>query len=134
MTRARLSGGGKSDKCLGMNPRLILMAAVLLAGCSRHSEGPATASQSAPSESQPVAAKPEVKPGPPGLNAAAGTTEATLHQLTYLLRKYSAANQHAPASLNEVVSDDYLASLPAPPAGKKYGLDPKRLEAILVAQ
>lgn len=112
----------------------MLMAAVLLVGCSRHSEGPATAAQPAPSEGQPVAANPEVKPEMPGLNPAVGSTEAALHQLTYLLRKYSAVNQHAPAALNEVVPDAYLASLPPPPAGKKYGFDPKRLEAVLVAQ
>ncbi|MDB6108438.1 MAG: hypothetical protein JWR69_188 [Pedosphaera sp.] len=98
-----------------MYPGLILVIALLLVGCSRHQE------------SAPTTA-------PPGIRPAADATGVALQQLTQLLRKYSAANQHAPASLREVVSEDYLASLPPPPAGKNYGFDPKRLEAILVAQ
>jgi hypothetical protein len=118
-----------------MNPGFMVIIALLLVGCTRHQEtAPTSAQAPGTSESQPAAGNPAVITASPGLKPAAEPTAAALQELTHLLRRYSAANQRVPTALSEVVTEDYLASLPLPPAGKKYGFDPKRLEAVLVPQ
>jgi hypothetical protein len=57
-----------------------------------------------------------------------------LAQLTQAVRRYGAEKQKVPASVNEVLGAGYVQGTPQPPAGKKFAIDPKRLEVMLVNQ
>lgn len=64
--------------------------------------------------------------------AGAPDLTPTLANLTQALRKYSIENRRVPANLNELVTAGYIASLPSPPPGKKFAINPKRMEVVLV--
>ncbi len=57
-----------------------------------------------------------------------------LDQLTQVLRKYSVENRRVPKSLDEVVAAGYLKEMPPAPAGKKFTIEPKKLQVVLVDQ
>jgi len=67
----------------------------------------------------------------PGVSAEA---QATLTELTTAARKYAHEKNKIPATLDEVVAAGYLKSIPAPPAGKRYVLDSRRVVVVLVDQ
>jgi hypothetical protein len=58
--------------------------------------------------------------------------EAELKQLTLALRKYSFEHRHVPASFSELIAAGNLAAVPAAPAGKKFAIEPKAVQVILV--
>ena len=66
--------------------------------------------------------------------ASAMNESAALGELTQAVRKYAVENRRVPASLNEVISAGYVKAMPAAPAGKKFVLNPKRMEVVLVNQ
>jgi hypothetical protein len=59
-------------------------------------------------------------------------TQATMTTLTTAARKYATEKRQIPMNLDEVVAAGYLKSVPAPPAGKKWALDPRRVVVLLV--
>ncbi|MEO6035171.1 MAG: hypothetical protein ABIQ35_07945 [Verrucomicrobiota bacterium] len=59
---------------------------------------------------------------------------AALSSLTQAVRKFSAEHQRVPESLEEVVRAGYVTNMPKPPAGKKFILNPKRLEVSLAGK
>jgi hypothetical protein len=67
----------------------------------------------------------------PGVSAEA---QATLTELTTAARKYAHEKNKIPATLDEVVAAGYLKSIPAPPAGKRFVLDSRRVVVVLVDQ
>ena len=69
---------------------------------------------------------------PQPVAALGADATALLAQLTQAVRKYGAEKQRVPASLNEVVSAGYVRAMPQPPPGKKFAINPKRMEVILV--
>jgi hypothetical protein len=59
---------------------------------------------------------------------------AVLGQLTQALRKFSFEHRHAPGSFSEFVAAASLEPIPTAPAGKKFAIDPKAVQVILVNQ
>ena len=57
-----------------------------------------------------------------------------LGQLTQGLRKYSFEHRRVPGSFNELVAAGNLGTIPAPPPGKKFAVDPKAMQVVLVKQ
>jgi hypothetical protein len=84
--------------------------------------------QSAAASTQP--ATPTEQPVP----VAAGDYSAVLSSLTQGLRRYGVEKQRVPASLNEVIAAGYIQAMPQPPPGRKFALDAKRMEVVLVKQ
>lgn len=84
--------------------------------------------------------KPEPPTSPSGVatetSAAPAAPEASvdLAALTQTIRRYGMEKQKTPQSLEEVQAAGYLKTIPAAPAGKKFAIEPKRLEVILVNQ
>ncbi len=80
--------------------------------------------------SQPALTVAPANPTPVSAPAATSTPlptsdpAAALSAMTQALRKYSAEKQRVPATLGEVVAAGYLQSLPQPPPGNKYSIDP----------
>jgi hypothetical protein len=70
----------------------------------------------------------------PAVAPAGGDMSVVLAQLTQAVRRYGAEKQKVPASLNEVLGAGYVQGTPQAPAGKKFAIDPKRLEVMLVNQ
>lgn len=52
-------------------------------------------------------------------------------RLTQTLRKFSAEQQRVPKALNELVAAGYLQTIPSAPSGKKWVINPKRVQVEL---
>ena len=103
--------------------------AALISGCGEKpavnpDPAPPAASSTAPAPRQPAA-----EPAAAALSEA--DTAALLDTLTQTLRKFSAEKQRVPKSLDELVSANYLPAIPVAPAGKKFTINPQRVEVIL---
>lgn len=122
--------------------------ALQLIGCGKKSSPSATAAPASASNEEglrvpgQVVAQTRVGP-PPAANPVpvqpivienAGNTTAVLAQLTQALRKFSAEQRRVPQSFSEVIGAGYVGSMPAAPAGKKFAVDRKHLEVVLVNQ
>jgi len=57
-----------------------------------------------------------------------------LHELTQVLRKYSFEHRRLPKTMSEVVAAGYLKNIPQAPPGKKFEIDPKTVQVVLVKQ
>ena len=115
-----------------MAPRLILASTmvVLLTGCGRHSgttpSAPAPAAESGQSAADaPALVRSEV---------AGAELAAALGQLTQALRKYSFEHRRLPKTFNEVVAAGYVNNMPQAPPGKKFEIEPKTVQVVLVKQ
>lgn len=124
----------------------------LLTGCDKKEAAPqssVSASQPVSLEAQPQApvaadsrqfpvqaSTPNAAPmvSNPVVVPAGSDMTAILAQLTQAVRRYGAEKQRVPASLNEVLGAGYVSGAPQAPPGKKFAIDPKRLEVILVKQ
>ena len=78
---------------------------------------------------------PSSEPAPGGRQADAAPadetqTAALLNELTQLVRRYGVEQQRAPKTLDELVANGYLASVPPAPAGKRFAID-KKLQVYL---
>jgi len=78
---------------------------------------------------------PSSEPAPGGRPADAAPadetqTAALLNELTQLVRRYGVEQQRAPKTLDELVANGYLASVPPAPAGKRFAID-KKLQVYL---
>jgi hypothetical protein len=127
-----LWGRVTSESCVPMPFTLMLVLMFYLAGCAKK-----PADQTAPalplSTSEAAPTGPLSPPATPQVIAPAedGKMDATLAQLTQVLRRFGAENRRVPQSLNEVVAAGYLAALPAVPAGKEFAIDAKRMQVVL---
>jgi hypothetical protein len=130
----------------------------LIAGCGKRSETSPSASPSAtePAVSRETAGAPNTEPpraadvsehadsGAPPTGQETPTTAradtsgtalaATLAELTQALRKYSFERQRLPKSFSEVVSAGYVKDMPSAPQGKKFAIEPKTVQVVLVKQ
>ena len=114
---------------------LLMSAALLLAGCG-HKASPPPAVPAAASEpdrdSTPASAP---APAPlPAKSINADNQAAMLEELTQALRKYSAEHRMVPKSYEEFVAAGGLNMnyMPQPPAGKKFAIQTKGVQVILV--
>jgi len=55
-------------------------------------------------------------------------------ELTQQMRRYALEKRKLPTNLNELVVAGYIKVIPQAPAGKKYAVDSKRAEIILVEE
>ena len=95
----------------------VLVAGVLFfAGCEKKP----VAQTAQPPAKAPAVAQPDLS--------------ATLGQLTQVLRKYSFEHRRVPASFGELVAAGKLGPIPAAPPGKKFTIDPKAMQVVLVNQ
>lgn len=78
-------------------------------------------------------ASPGAAPAPVAV-ATGSTAAADLAELTQALRKYGFEHQRVPKSFAELVAAGYVKGNPTPPPGKKFEIDPKTVEVILVRQ
>jgi hypothetical protein len=109
---------------------MVAGVAIALSGCGKKEIAvevtpvPSNAQNSTDPVPSPVAR--DVSP----VTSAESTTD--LQTLTQALRRYSMERRKVPADLNEVMAAGYLKGMPTAPAGKKFGINTKRLEVILV--
>jgi len=100
--------------------RLVFLCSIplLLPGCGKKTEprGPATSA---------VSTAPGGQPGEADL-------ETVLRELTQALRKYSVEHKRVPKTFDEVVGAGYVKQLPKPPPDKKFEIDPKSMQVVLV--
>ena len=74
----------------------------------------------------------------PACGKKAGSTDGIasdnpeLVELTKQLRRYSFEKHKMPESLDELVAAGYLKAIPPAPAGKKFAVDAKRAEVIVM--
>jgi hypothetical protein len=112
----------------------IAASAFLTAGCGKKTGGssPASAIQSA--SPAPVVQSPAPVASPVPLQTVQGDTGQLLDQMTQVLRKFSFENRRLPKSLDEVVTAGYLKEIPPAPAGKKFSIEPRKVQVVLVDQ
>jgi hypothetical protein len=115
----------------------VLAIVLFAAGCGQKTEpspsvapsaSPATNAHASTDESQnspAAAATPDAK---------AAELAAALAELTQVLRKYSFEHQRLPKSFGEVVAAGYVKDMPQAPPGKKFAIDPKTVQVVLVKQ
>ena len=60
--------------------------------------------------------------------------EKDLPELTMAVRAYYLSQGKHPATLDDLVQARCINVLPTPPPGKKYAIDTKKLEAVLLDQ
>lgn len=121
------------------------------AGCSRESNSSTATSASTPSPTEASGANSDA--AAPSDNSTSGETstapspipqrttdldskelEVALAELTQVLRKYSFEHQRVPKTFNEVVAAGYMKGVPQAPPGKKFEIDPKTVQVVLVKQ
>jgi membrane-bound lytic murein transglycosylase B len=100
-------------------PLTALALALLAGGCKPKSN-----------EAPPVAETPAVSESAPAVEA---DLSPLLAELTQAVRKYGFEKQKVPASLEELVAAGYLSAKPAAPAGKKFSIDPKTMQVVVVS-
>jgi hypothetical protein len=57
-----------------------------------------------------------------------------LDELTQAVRKYSFERRRLPKTFNEVVAAGYMKNVPQAPPGRKFEIDPKTVQVVLVKQ
>lgn len=60
--------------------------------------------------------------------------DAVLSQLTQAVRKYGFEKRRLPKTVEEVVAAGYVSGMPPAPAGKKFAIEPKSVQVVLVKQ
>jgi hypothetical protein len=118
---------------------LPLLPAILLTGCGKSSETsrPTPVSTTDPSQAKKTDAAPATERTTVAAafsQASEAALNAALAQLTQALRKYSFEHQRVPKSIGEIVAAGYLKDMPQAPAGKKFAIDAKTVQVVLVNQ
>ncbi len=84
---------------------------------------------------RPNAAAPnEVATVAPAGNANAAELATVLGELTQALRKYGFEHQRLPRTFSEVVAAGYVKNMPQAPPGKKFEIDAKTVQVVLMKQ
>ena len=118
---------------------LPLLIAVFLTGCGKSPETsrPNPVSTSEPAQGEKTDAAPATEQSAVAAtlsNASEAALNAALGELTQALRKYSFEHQRLPKTLNEVVAAGYVKNMPQAPSGKRFEIDPKTVQVVLVKQ
>lgn len=69
-----------------------------------------------------------------GVQPGAAEMESALRELTQALRKYSIEHKQKPKAFSELVAAGYVQHLPQAPPGKKFEIDSKTMQVVLVKQ
>jgi len=113
---------------------LPLLMALLCTGCGKSPETsrPTPVSTTEPAQSK----KTDAAPGTAATlsNESEAALNAALGELTQALRKYSFEHQRLPKTVGEVVAAGYLNNMPQAPRGKKFAIDAKTVQVVLVNQ
>lgn len=96
------------------------MLCLYAAGCKPRSE------EAAP-------AVPEVSVSEGKGSVADADLTSLLAEMTQAVRKYGFEKQKVPTSLDELVTAGYLATKPVAPSGKKFTIDPKTMQVVVVS-
>ena len=67
-------------------------------------------------------------------NASEAALNAALGELTQAVRKYSFEQRRLPKSFNEVVAAGYVKTMPQAPPGRKFAIDAKSVQVVVVKQ
>jgi nitrous oxide reductase accessory protein NosL len=116
---------------------LPLLIALLLAGCGRSPETsrPTPVSTVEPARGEKTdTAPPTEQPAATLSKASEAALNAALGELTQAMRKYSFEHQRLPKSFSEVVAAGYVKNMPQAPPGKKFEIDAKTVQVVLVNQ
>jgi hypothetical protein len=121
-----------------MTTRWIAMAvsAFLIAGCGKKagSSSPAPTPETQSAEPAP-AGQSQVSNAPPAsVQPVQADTGSMLDKLTWAVRQYCIANHSVPSSLDVVVAAGFITNMPPAPAGKKFSIDPKKIQVVLVKE
>ena len=121
----KVVGSRKTTFQAQMILRLMLVSGTLLlaSGCGKKDES-AGAAISAVSAA----------PSAPGVQPGEADMDAVLRNLTQAVRKYSVERKQVPKTFSEVVAAGYVQHLPTAPPGKKFEIDPKTRQVVLVKQ
>jgi hypothetical protein len=103
-----------------INMKTLLVSLVMAALISVGTTG---CKKSAPPKSEAITAA-----------SADANTAAALNQLTQALRKFSAERKTTPASVDELAASGYVKQMPQAPAGKKFAINGRVMEVVLVDQ
>jgi hypothetical protein len=130
----------------GMLSRVVLpwFVVVLLTGCGKSPETsrPTPASTTEPAQGEKTDAAPATKQPAAGdaataaalSNASEAALNAALGELTQALRKYSFEHRRLPKTFSELVAAGYVKNMPQAPPGKRFEVDPKSVQVVLVKQ
>ena len=103
-------------------------------GCGKHPDAAAPVSAQPAAPPNPAAAPANPEPAPTKLASAPSNPGKDLAELTMAVKAYYLAEAKRPTSLDDLVKARCIYKLPTPPPGKKYVIDTKKLEAVLVTQ
>ena len=67
-------------------------------------------------------------------NASPAELAPVLSELTQALRKYSFEHRRLPKTFGEVIAAGYVKNMPQAPPGKKFEIDPKTVQVVLMKQ
>jgi len=118
---------------------LPLLMVLLLTGCGKSPETsrPTPVSTTEPAQSEKTDAAPATEQPAVAAtfsNASEAAWNAALGELTQALRKYSFEHQRLPKTFSEVVAAGYVKNMPQAPPGKRFEIDPKTVQVVLVKQ
>ncbi len=118
---------------------LPLLMAVLLTSCGKspQTSRPNPVSTSEPAQGEKTDAAPATEQSAVAAtlsNASEAALNAALGELTQALRKYSFEHQRVPKTFSEVVSAGYVKNMPQAPPGKRFEIDAKAVQVVLVKQ
>lgn len=110
-----------------------LLGILVLAGCHRATESPASEPQQAPAAPAAPAAGPAAPSAPAndGPTVAEADLGAVLEEMTQALRKFSFERKRLPSSLDELVTAGYLGALPKAPAGRRFAIEPRETRIVV---
>jgi len=111
---------------------ICLVAALALAGCSKKEET-APAPEGAGSSGNPLSAPADYLGAASRAQKKAQQTTATV-SLESAVKAFEAEEGKLPKDLNELVTKEYLASLPKPPNGMKFNYDPATGKVTIIPQ
>jgi len=113
---------------------LPLLMAVFFTGCGKSPENsrPTSVTTTEPAPGEKTA--PPMTADATLANASEAALNAALAELTQALRKYSFEQQRVPKTIGEVVAAGYLKNMPQAPHGKKFAIDAKTVQVVLVNQ
>lgn len=116
-----------------MRPVLACLTILFLAGCGRKPESSLPVASSSPESAATNAVMPVATAGS-GASSDAVDLAALLGELTQALRKYSFEHQRLPKTFDELAGAGYVKNLPQAPAGKRFEIDPKKVQIVVVKQ
>ncbi|SRR6266536_2329295 len=137
---------------------LVPIFALFLVGCGKKSasssaspnatgqpaQGQTTGDRSTAEQPRPAGSSEVENAAPPAAGSTASAVArsgasdaelaAALGELTQALRKYSFEQRRLPKSLSEVIAGGYVKSMPQAPPGRKFAIDEKSVQVVLVKQ